>query len=92
VAAALSAAGRLHQPDYTFTLFGADPFPAKSLLATVAPAQAGVQALLALWRHRKLPLAGGPAAAAAGRPPGDRVRAGRGHRPGGVPCLIAYGV
>src|SRR5216683_3540511 len=60
VAGALYVAGRLHQPDYTFTLFGADPIPPKSLLATVALGMAGLQVLLALWIYRKLPLAGNP--------------------------------
>src|SRR5262249_36096116 len=60
VAAALSVAGRLHQPDYTFSLFGADPIPPKSLLATIALVLAGVQVLVALWIYRKLPLAGFP--------------------------------
>jgi Family of unknown function (DUF6529) len=60
VAAALYVAGRLHQPDYTFSLFGADPIPPKSLLATIALALAGVQVLLALWIYRKLPLVAGP--------------------------------
>ena len=41
VAAALYVAGRLHQPDYTFSMFGADPFPPKSVLATIALALAG---------------------------------------------------
>ena len=36
VAAALYVAGRLHQPDYSFSIFGADPIPPKSLLATIA--------------------------------------------------------
>jgi hypothetical protein len=35
VATALYVAGRLHQPDYSFSLFGADPVPPKSLLATI---------------------------------------------------------
>src|SRR5712691_11407566 len=60
VAGALYVAGRLHQPDYTFTLFGADPIPPKSLLATIALALAGLQVLLALWMYRKLPLPGPP--------------------------------
>jgi Family of unknown function (DUF6529) len=60
VSVALYVAGRLHQPDYTFSLFGADPIPAKSLLATIALALAGVQVLLALWMYRKLPLVGAP--------------------------------
>jgi Family of unknown function (DUF6529) len=49
VPAALYAAGRLLQPDYAFSLFGADPVPAKSLLASIVLALAGVQVLLALW-------------------------------------------
>jgi hypothetical protein len=52
-------AGRLVQPDYTFSLFGASPIPPKSLLATIALALAGLQILLALWIYRRLPLAGG---------------------------------
>src|SRR6516165_11326089 len=92
VAAALYVAGRLHQPDYTFSMFGADPFPLKSLLATIALVLAGIQVLLALWIYRKLPLAP--------RPP-RRVPVA--HRvtgfvlfavtvPVAVHCLIAYGV
>jgi hypothetical protein len=60
VAAAIYIAGRLHQPDYSFTLFGADPVPPKSLLATIVLGLAVVQVLLALWMYRKLPLAGRP--------------------------------
>jgi hypothetical protein len=60
VAGALHAAGRLHQPDYAFSLFGADPVPATSLLAAIALGLAGVQVLLALWIYRELPLAGAP--------------------------------
>ena len=92
VAAALYAAGRLHQPDYSFSMFGADPVPPKSLLATLVLGLAVIQVLLALWMYRKLPLAG--------RPP-RRVPAT--HRvtgfalfaltvPVAVHCLIAYGV
>ena len=92
VAAALYIAGRLHQPDYAFSLFGTDPVPPKSLLATIALALAGIQVLLALWIYRKLPLAP--------RPP-RRVPVA--HRvtgfvlfavtvPVAVHCLIAYGV
>ena len=92
VAAALYVAGRLHQPDYSFSIFGADPIPPKSLLATIALALAGIQVLLALWIYRKLPLAP--------RPP-RRVPVA--HRvtgfvlfavtvPVAVHCLIAYGV
>ena len=92
VTAALYAAGRLHQPDYTFSLFGADPIPPKSLLATIALGLAGVQVLLAAWIYRKLP----PTPA----PPRPVPRA---HRvtgftlfavtvPVAIHCLIAYGV
>jgi hypothetical protein len=90
--AALYVAGRLHQPDYTFSMFGTDPIPPKSLLATIALGLAVVQVLLALWMYRKLPLAA--------RPP-RRVPVA--HRvtgfvlfaltvPIAVHCLIAYGV
>jgi Family of unknown function (DUF6529) len=92
VAAAIYTAGRLHQPDYAFSLFGADPVPPKSLLATIVLALAVVQVLLALWMYRKLPLAG--------RPPRPVPVT---HRvtglalfaltvPIAVHCLIAYGV
>ena len=60
VAAAIYTAGRLHQPDYSFSLFGTDPVPLKSLLATIALGLAVLQVLLALWMYRKLPLAGRP--------------------------------
>src|SRR6266851_3886953 len=84
-------AGRLVQPDYTFSLFGASPIPPKSLLATIALALAGLQILLALWMYRKLPL------------PGPPRRVPLAHRltgfvlfaltvPVAVHCLIAYGV
>ena len=36
VTAVLFVAGRLHQPDYAFSMFGADPFRPKSLLASIA--------------------------------------------------------
>jgi Family of unknown function (DUF6529) len=92
VTAALYAAGRLHQPDYTFSLFGADPIPPKSLLATIALALAGVQVLLALWIYRKLPLAGVPPR----RVPLAHRLLGAGvfalTVPVAVHCLIAYGV
>ena len=91
VSVALYAAGRLHQPDYAFSLFGFSPVPAKSLLATIALALAAVQVLLALWIYRKLPL------------PGPPRRVSLAHRltgavifavtvPVAVHCLIAYGV
>jgi hypothetical protein len=92
VAAALYVAGRLHRPDYSFSLFGADPVPPKSVLATIALGLAVLQVLLALWMYRKLPLAG--------RPPRPVPVT---HRvtgfalvaltvPVAVHCLIAYGV
>ena len=92
VAAALYAAGRLHQPDYAFSMFGAGPILAKSLLATIALALAAVQVLLALWMYRKLPLATDPP-----RPVSLTHRA-TGFAlvaltiPVAVHCLIAYGV
>jgi hypothetical protein len=93
VAVAIYVAGRLHQPDYTFSLFGqANPLGLKSLLATVALGLAVVQVLLALWIYRRLPLAG--------RPPRPVPKV---HRvigfvlfavtvPIAVHCLIVYGV
>jgi len=92
VAGALYVAGRLHQPDYTFTLFGADPIPPKSLLATVALGMAGLQVLLALWIYRKLPLAGNPPRPVplAHRVIGFTVIALT--IPVAVHCLIVYGV
>ena len=92
VAAALYVAGRLLRPDYAFSLFGADPVPAKSLLASVVLALAGVQVLLALWLYRKLPLAPGPPR------PVPVVHRVIGFAmfaltvPVAVHCLIAYGV
>jgi hypothetical protein len=92
VAAAVYIAGRLHQPDYSFSMFGTDPVPPKSLLATIVLGLAVLQVLLALWMYRKLPLAG--------RPPRPVPVT---HRvtglalfaltvPIAVHCLIAYGV
>ena len=95
VTGALYAAGRLHTPNYTFSLFGQTGLAAislKSLLASVVLGLAAVQVLLALWLYRKLPLAGCPP-----RP----VRLA--HRvlgfalfavtvPVAVHCLLAYGV
>jgi len=93
VAVAIYVAGRLNQPDYSFSLFGqANPFRIKALLATVALGLAVVQVLLGLWIYRRLPLAGSPPR------PVPTV-----HRvvgfilfavtvPVAVHCLIAYGV
>ena len=92
LAAAIYVAGRLHQPDYSFTMFGPDPVPPKSLLATVALALAGVQVLLAAWIYRKLPLAGSPPrpVPVAHRVTGFVFLAVT--VPVAVHCLIAYGV
>jgi len=95
VTGALYAAGRLHTPNYTFSLFGQTGLAAitlKSLLASVVLGLAAVQVLLALWLYRKLPLAGSP-------PRPVRLT----HRiigfalfavtiPIAVHCLLAYGV
>jgi hypothetical protein len=93
VAVALYIAGRLHQPNYAFSLFGqSNPIGLKSLLATIALGAAGLQVLLALWIYRKLPLAGSPPRAV---PRAHRVL-GFGlfalTLPIAVHCLIAYGV
>jgi hypothetical protein len=91
VTAALYVAGRLVQPDYAFSLFGASPVPAKSLLASIALALAAVQLLLALWMYRKLPLPGPPRRVPlAHRLTGVAVFAVT--VPVAVHCLIAYGV
>jgi hypothetical protein len=92
VAAAIYAAGRLHQPDYSFSLFGTDPVPAKSLLATIMLGLAVLQVLLALWMYRKLPLAARPPRAV---PVTHRVTGFALFAltvPVAVHCLIAYGV
>jgi Family of unknown function (DUF6529) len=95
VTAVLVVVGRVHQPDYSATIFGQSALGAlalKSWLATVTLGLAGVQVLLALWLYRKLPLV--PA-------PGRWV--GVAHRltgvvligvtiPVAVHCLNAYGV
>ena len=92
VAAALYVAGRLHQPDYAFSLFGADPVPPKSLLATIVLALAGLQVLLALWMYRKLPLAATPPrpVPVTHRVTGFALSALT--VPVALHCLIAYGV
>jgi Family of unknown function (DUF6529) len=95
VAVALYVAGRLHTPDYNFSLFGRVGLGAvvlKSTLASIALGAAAVQVLLALWIYRKLPLAASPPR-----------RVPLAHRilgfalfaltvPIAVHCLIAYGV
>ena len=92
VTAAIYLAGRLIQPDYAFSLLGADPVPGKSALATVALGLAGLQVLLALWLYRKLPLAAAPP-----RPvrPAHRITGTVLFAltvPVALHCLIAYGV
>jgi hypothetical protein len=95
VTVALYAVGRLHTPNFTFSLFGRvglDAIALKSMLASVALGLTVLQVLLAVWIYRKLPLAGSPP-----RP----VRLV--HRvigfglfaltvPIAVHCLLAYGV
>jgi hypothetical protein len=95
VTVALYVAGRLHTPNFTFSLFGRvglDAIALKSMLATIALALAAVQVLLAVWIYRTLPLAGSP-------PRPVRLT----HRvigfglfaltvPIAVHCLLAYGV
>jgi hypothetical protein len=95
VSAALYVAGRLHTPNYTFSLFGQAGLGAvrlKSMLATIVAGMAVLQVLLALWLYRKLPFAASPP-----RPvrPAHRI-IGFGlfalSVPIAVHCLIAYGV
>ncbi len=95
VGVALYVAGRLHTPNFTFSLFGRvglDAIALKAVLATIALGLAVLQVLLALWIYRKLPLAGSP-------PRPARLA----HRviglglfaltvPIAVHCLLAYGV
>jgi Family of unknown function (DUF6529) len=95
VTGVLVIAGRVHQPDYSASLFGQAGIGAvtlKSWLASIVLVLAAGQVLLALWLYRKLP--GLPA-------PGRWVA--RAHRLNGVTliavslpvavhCLIAYGV
>jgi hypothetical protein len=92
ITGALYAAGRLHQPDYTFSMLGTNPVPVKSLLATIALGLAAVQVLLAAWMYRKLPLAGAPPrpVPVAHRVTGAVIFAVT--VPVAVHCLIAYGV
>jgi len=95
VTAVLVVAGRVHQPDYSASIFGQTALGAlalKSWLATVTLGLAGAQVLLALWLYRKLPAAPAPA-----------PWVGVAHRltgivligvtiPVALHCLIAYGV
>lgn len=95
VSVALYVAGRLHTPNYTFSLFGRaglDAIALKSMLASIALGLAGLQVLLVLWIYRKLPLAGSPPRTV---PLAHRV-IGFGlfalTVPIAVHCLLAYGV
>jgi uncharacterized protein DUF6529 len=95
VTVALYVAGRLHTPNFTFSLFGRvglDGIALKSMLATIVLGLAVLQVLLAMWMYQKLPRACSPP-----RP----VRLA--HRvigfglfaltvPIAVHCLLAYGV
>lgn len=95
VTAVLVTVGRLHQPDYSASLFGQVALGAlalKSWLATVTLGLAGVQVLLALWLYRKLPFAPAPArwVGVAHRLTGVVLIAVT--IPVAVHCLIAYGV
>ena len=95
VTAVLVTVGRLHQPDYSASLFGQVALGAlalKSWLATVTLGLAGVQVLLALWLYRKLPFAPSPArwVGVAHRLTGVVLIAVT--LPVAVHCLIAYGV
>jgi hypothetical protein len=92
VTVAIYVSGRVIQPDYTFSLLGADPIPVKSLLATIVLGLAVLQVLLALWIFGRLPLAGSPP-----RPvPLIHRLAGFAAFAVTVPialhCLVAYGV
>src|SRR5690349_4485859 len=63
VAVGVYVAGRLHTPDYSFSLFGRVGLGAimlTSALASIALGAAVLQVLLALWIYHKLPLATGP--------------------------------
>jgi hypothetical protein len=64
VTVVLAIAGRVHQPDYSASIFGQTALGAlalKAWLATITLGLAGVQVLLALWLYRKLPFAPAPA-------------------------------
>jgi len=91
----LVTVGRLHQPDYSASLFGQVALGALALmswLAAVTHGLAGVQVLLALWLYRKLPFAPDPArwVGVAHRLTGVVLIAVT--LPVAVHCLIAYGV
>jgi hypothetical protein len=95
VAIALYVVGRVHTPNYNFSLFGQVGLGAitlKSTLATIAVGMAALNVLLALWIYRKLPVVASPP---------RQVRLA--HRsigfalfaltvPIALHCLLAYGV
>jgi hypothetical protein len=63
VAVAVYVAGRLHTPDYWYSLcgrVGVGAIMLKSTLASIALGAAVLQVLLALWIYHKLPLATSP--------------------------------
>ena len=63
VTVVLVIAGRVHQPDYTATIFGQSALGAlalKSWLTTVTLGLAAMQVVLALWLYRKLPFVPAP--------------------------------
>ena len=71
VAVALYVAGRLHTPNYNFSLFGRVGVGAvmlKSTLASIALGAAAVQVLLALWINPQTAAGGQPAAPGAASP------------------------
>jgi hypothetical protein len=90
VTAAIYLAGRLIQPDYTFSLLGSNPFPVKAALATGALGLGFVQIVLALGIYGKLPA--GPQQLIA---PAHRINGAVIFLltvPVALHCLIAYGV
>jgi hypothetical protein len=95
VTAVLVIVGRVHQPDYSASIFGQVALGAlrlKSWIATVTLGLAGLQVLLALWLYRKLPFAPAPArwVGVAHRLTGVVLLAVT--IPVAVHCLTAYGV
>jgi hypothetical protein len=95
VTAVLAIVGRVHQPDYSASIFGQIALGAlalKSWLATITLGLAGVQVLLALWLYRRLPFAPAPArwVGVAHRLTGVVLIAVT--IPVAVHCLNAYGV
>jgi uncharacterized protein DUF6529 len=94
VTVALIVIGRVHSPNYYFSLFGSplDALRRKSWLASIVLGGAVVQVLLALWIYRKLPLAGD---APRPVPSAHRIIGAATFLltvPIAIHCLIAYGV